>query len=227
LNDRLPQIQSSRLKKKAREIEACLEDKLQAYQKIDASLNVNVLSADEENPLDFTESRELAREINSLLQQFTATINEMSRVVATSKSVTSSAYLQRCREILHEDRSFFRKIQSSLSKKEESAELIQNANARRTELSDTDLLLKEREHIANSSRKVDDIYNSALGTREQLQRQRRVFLRSDGRLTNMLGSLPGMSRIMDAIKKKKTRDQRVLAVVIGGCLFFTLWWVIG
>lgn len=181
---------------------------------------------DEESPLDFSEARNLARDITSLLQQFTATINEMSRVVATSKSVLSSAYLQRCREILHDDRIFFRKIQSSIAKKEESAELFKNANARKTELSDTDYLLKEREHIANSSSKVDDIYNAALGTKDQLQRQRRVFLRSNSRLSQMFDSLPSMSRIMNAIKKKKTRDQRVLAAVIGGLVFFSIWWCV-
>ena len=213
------------LKKKAREIEAELEDKLQAYQKMDTSLTVSVLATDMENPLNFDEAKDLEQEIASSLQQFAATINEMSRVVATSKSVLGGAHLQRCREVLQDDRNFFRKIKSSISKKKESAELFKHADARRTELSDTELLLREREHISNSSRKVDDIYNAALGTREQLQQQRQSFLRSNSRIAQMLGSLPSMSRIMNAIQKKKTRDQRVLALVIGGCLCFTLWWL--
>ena len=214
-----------RLKKRARELEISIEDKLQAYQKIDSSLNINVLATDEEAPLDFSEAREISKAIETLLLEFGDVLHDMGRVATQSKSVSSSAYIQRCREILNDDRHYFRKIQRSITKKEESSELFRERNtARDKELSDTELLLKEREHLNNSSRMVDDIYNRALGTKDQLQHQRRVFLAGDSRMSKMLSSFPGMSQIMNSIQRKKIRDQRILAVVIGALLFFVIWW---
>lgn len=213
------------LKKRSRKVESDIEEKLQAYQQIDSGLSINVLATDEETPLDFSEARRLERSLSELIREFAAILNEMSRAAKSNKSVSANAYLQRCREVLAEDRDFFRKVKSSIAKKEESAELFRERNeARQSELSDTDLLLQEREHIANSNRKVDEIYNAALGTKEHLNHQRRVFLASDGRMSKMLGTFPGMSRIMDAIRKKKSRDQKILAAVIGGLLFFVIWW---
>ena len=98
-------------------MEISIEDKLQAYQKIDSSLNINVLATDEEAPLDFSEAREISKAIETLLLEFGDVLHDMGRVSTTSKSVSSSAYIQRCREILNDDRHYFRKIQRSITKK--------------------------------------------------------------------------------------------------------------
>jgi hypothetical protein len=40
------------------------------------------------------------------------------------------------------------------------------------------------------------------------------------------GNLPAVSRIIDAIQRKKTRDNAIVGVLIATCICFTIWYVL-
>lgn len=40
------------------------------------------------------------------------------------------------------------------------------------------------------------------------------------------GNLPSISRVIDAIQKKKTRDNAIVGLIIAGCICFTIWYLV-
>lgn len=39
------------------------------------------------------------------------------------------------------------------------------------------------------------------------------------------GNLPSITRVIDAIQRKKTRDNAIIGLVIAACICFTIWYL--
>lgn len=39
------------------------------------------------------------------------------------------------------------------------------------------------------------------------------------------GNLPSITRVIDAIQRKKTRDNAIVGLIIAGCICFTIWYL--
>ncbi len=68
---------------------------------------------------------------------------------------------------------------------------------------------------------------------EQAQQAHDALLRQRGSLGTTLGglgglvaSLPGATAVIGAIQKRRSRNEQVLAVVVGACACFALWWFV-
>jgi golgi SNAP receptor complex member 1 len=62
--------------------------------------------------------------------------------------------------------------------------------------------------------------------RESLRVQRATLTSANSTLAAMSNQFPGIGRVVDAIQRRKARDNLVLGGVIASCICFTLWWLL-
>lgn len=66
----------------------------------------------------------------------------------------------------------------------------------------------------------------ALETKNSLDNQRSRFTHSHAKMNNVSNSFAGINAIVAQIRRKKMRNNTILALVVAGCVCFTLWWVV-
>merc|ERR1719433_1900992 len=87
-----------------------------------------------------------------------------------------------------------------------------------------ELLLKESEHARNSERLIDEHISIAVESREALVNQRLAFKAIQTKLNDISNKFPMINNLVQKINLRKRRDAIIVAVVIGLCLTFLLWW---
>jgi Golgi SNAP receptor complex protein 1 len=117
-----------------------------------------------------------------------------------------------------------------LRQKREAAALMRDMAARRTGgsangASDTDTLLRERGSLQVSHKAMDSMLAQADETREALQRQRGSLMNSSTGLGAMAARFPSVQALIGAIQRRRTRDQRIIALLVAACICFTLWYM--
>lgn len=65
-----------------------------------------------------------------------------------------------------------------------------------------------------------------MATRNALETQRRQFTSSHGKVSTLGSSFSGINTLVAQIRRKKMRNNTILALVIAGCVCFTLWWTV-
>lgn len=91
--------------------------------------------------------------------------------------------------------------------------------------SSTGALLRERGSIANSTSMVDDILAQAATVSSNLMDQRRLFDSVGDKILQVGARFPVVNGLLNAIRRKKSKDTLVLAGVIAACTLFTLIYV--
>ena len=89
-----------------------------------------------------------------------------------------------------------------------------------------DSLLNERRAVDSSRSMTGSIIEQAMATRNALANQRRQFTSSHGKVATLGSSFAGINTLVEQIRRKKMRNNTILALVIAGCICFTLWWVV-
>ena len=222
-----------RIRREARAIESSLEDKSQEFSRLAQNMHSDAMY-DDENPLvESHEEQALANEIENLLSALAECNEKMnSYIVANGGRTANVALLQRYREILFDYSTEFKKTMSSIQRKRDSAELFSGARGGESK-GDTsgdpgmDQLLRERSAITSSLKSVSDVIGQGVEAKNRLMGQRQTLLGSGNTMSSVTAAIPGVNRVIEAIQRKKTRDNIVLALVISGCICFTLWWLIG
>jgi Golgi SNAP receptor complex protein 1 len=88
-------------------------------------------------------------------------------------------------------------------------------------------LLRERNHIHNSQRAADSVLGQADSIRSDLRNQGRS-LRSTGSLLGQITqNVPGLNHLVEHIRRRRSRDDYIVAGVIASCILITLWYVFG
>ena len=113
-----------------------------------------------------------------------------------------------------------------MQQKRESASLFSRSTGRMEDDSETDILLKERSTVDASRSLTDSIIGQAMAAKASLDRQRQQFTSSRGRVTGLTGTFSGIHTVMDQIRRKRLRNNTIIALVIAGLICFTLWWVV-
>ena len=90
-----------------------------------------------------------------------------------------------------------------------------------------DALLRERGHIHNSMNVASSTLAQAEGIRDDLQWQGRGLRNTGSIMASMTQSIPGMNRLVEAIRTRRSRDDQIVAGVIAVCIVFTLWYIFG
>ncbi|TDH70751.1 uncharacterized protein CCR75_005101 [Bremia lactucae] len=217
------------LRSSARVAENTLADKVSAYTSISKiQARHNLATFDEENPSGETsDERELATDIENALMSLSETIDEMNVVVNETSMKAQDAMLQRYREVYFDFNTEFRRSMSALQEKRSAQQLFGNrGHYNYSKDVEMDSFLDERRAVDSSRTITSGIIEQAIATKNALESQRRQFTTSHGKVTTLGSSFASINTLVEEIRRKKMRNNTILAVVIAGCICFTLWWVV-
>jgi golgi SNAP receptor complex member 1 len=96
-----------------------------------------------------------------------------------------------------------------------------------TDASGMDSLLRERGHIQNSMNAAASAIGQAEAVRSDLHWQGRSLRSTGGVMGQIAGAVPGLNSLIDQIRKKRSRDDKIVAGVVASCILFTLWYLFG
>ena len=163
----------------------------------------------------------------------------------TSPNSGSALLVRRYREIAFDYSSDFKKIKQNLTKKREAVELFtrstpdpsrgggtsssSSSSSSYDSSSDPAMrqLLRERSALNNSLNSSRDVLSQAAASFNELRNQRASLLRSGTGVSALGGMSDNVGKLIDKIRRKKTKDQMVLAGVISSLVLFTLWYMFG
>ena len=151
-----------------------------------------------------------------------------TRLDPAAESSHQMLVVKRYREILFDLTGDYQKAQQVFQRSQERMELFKGANRSNSgELEDpaTAHLLRERNHIQNSLNGAHQTLAQASAIRADLSQQRMSLGRVSSGIGSIVTSIPGLNGLVDAIRRKRSRDDQVLAGVIASCILFTLWYL--
>ncbi|PNH10224.1 Golgi SNAP receptor complex member 1-2 [Tetrabaena socialis] len=219
------------LRKEARRLEGELDVKLAAFTKLCSSFEASYkLNSTDSSALgaDQQLAQTKAAEVEDLLQRLSDINDEMAAIVGGS-SDSRSHTLARHRDILQEFTQEFRKVNATLGAALDRVKLL--AGSSDSPLlsvqvqSSSGALLRERGTIQNSASMVDDLLSQASNVSGNLLQQRRVFESIADKLMQVGSRFPVVNGLLNAIRRKKSKDTLVLSGVIAACVLFTIIYV--
>ena len=187
------------------------------------------------NNIDEEESL-LAKDIHRTMSSMTELINtRMAPAAERTGRPQHSLLVKRYREILFDCGADYSKTSAAVARKREARELFRGANASSSSSSggggggdaSTEQLLRERNAIDNSMKSANSVLSQAASVRSELRNQGASLRGVTGTMARIAGNVPGLNGLIDMIRKKRQRDDRVVGGVVAGCILFTLWYLFG
>jgi len=231
------------LRKEARVLENQIDVKLIELSKLGTSLKSPLssngyddpakkplLSGDEENTSNSFEL--LTDEIDQLLSNLESVNTSMNDWTENhAPSAATHHTLQRHKEILIDYKQEYFQTKNNIATQVKRQELLgSNKTQSNGDYSGPDfrmnMLLKESEHARNSERLIDDQISLAIEARDTLVNQRQTFKAIQTKLNDISNRFPMINNLVQKINLRKRRDAVIVAVVIGLCLTFLLWWMV-
>ena len=192
------------------------------------STELGSLSRAEQGTNDTTEAA-LQQEIPRLFGQLHDLIH--SRLVHAATTPSQRAVSNRYRDILQDLRSDYDKSLTVLRRAKERHELLSLASASADPDSGPDAgmesLLRERNHIHNSMNAATAVLGQAEHIRQDLRWQGRSLRNAGSVMTQMITTIPGLNHLVEQIRRRRSRDDKIVAGVIASCILFTLWYLFG
>lgn len=234
-----PSGEFDQLRREATKLERQLEDRVSKYQLFSTN------GGGDSTSLDYTEmglsSRQsgtsdndheaLASEIQRTMSALGDLTGSMANIAKRTNSAQHSLLVKRYREILFDYKADFEKAAQAAQKRKETAALFhgvgRNGSLNGEDGGATEHLLRERNAINNSIKSADTVLSQASEIRANLRTQRNSLGVSMGYVSNIASNVPGLNYVMDAIRRKRSRDDMVLSGVIASCILFTLWYLFG
>ena len=224
------------LRKQAKKYERVLEERVSAYSRLAQRMHADMLY-DEENPLmEGQEEQGLVMEIDNLLASLADCNERMGHCVSNGARTANTALLQRFREIHYDFKREYEETSSNIQRKRDSIELFRGA-ARDTQRAlnggldggdgGMSHLYREQDSLASSLKSAGSVIGQGNEVRDALWNQRRSLQASSGALGQLSTQFPSIGRVIVSIQQKRYRDNMIVAVVIAGCICFTLWWLFG
>ena len=136
--------------------------------------------------------------------------------------------VKRYREILFDLSGDFEKARQAHVRKQERAKLMEGAKPNLNGGSDDpgmDHLLRERNHIGNSLNAVSSVIGQANEVHADLRTQGMSLGKVQGMMSNIASNIPGINTIVEKIRRKKSKDDKIVAGVIASCILFTVWYL--
>lgn len=177
-----------------------------------------------------SEESRLSSSIEGNLKELGVIRDAMAVEVERSASAARTAVLQRCREILSDFESEFKRASKELKTNNDRKKLFCGANVDDPESGEggehMQKILKERKHVGNAMRGVGDVIEQAHEAKADLAAQRQALEGSNFTMANMTANLPTIDGVIQAMREKKTRHNAIIGVTIGCCSSFLLWAVL-
>jgi Golgi SNAP receptor complex protein 1 len=224
----------SAVRQKAESLESSLQKSVSRYIALsNSSSNFNSLSSSPlQSAADIESGSELARlahSITELLQSLNDTNTLMSSIVTRdSMGGREKMLLKRYCEIYNDYNNDYRKAEANVKARQQQAELFAGSSATNSGLDEnTEHLLRERNGLNNSVRESRGIVGVADGIFNELRNQRTSLLSSGNRATNIGAGMDGVNKVIDAIRRRKQKDNVILGCVLAACVLFVLWYWVG
>lgn len=220
------------LRQQARAIENELDVTIESLVKLSSGTGLGMDPRDVEEGQDplLGEAQMIDRlqdEIKNALDKLASLGDEMEQTVGSNPSAAASTQLRRHREVLASFQAEFKRTRGKITSQRKSRDLIGDV---RRDITDhrqsggTHALLRERTSIANSNAEIDSILGQAYGITETLANQRRTFGNITNKMTALAERIPMVNDLMTKIKARKDRDKYIMALTVGLCFCFLVWW---
>jgi Golgi SNAP receptor complex protein 1 len=152
-----------------------------------------------------------------------------TRLDPAAESSHQKLVVKRYREIVFDLTSDYQKAHQVWQRSQERMELFKGARTNSGSEDDADpamqSLLQERNHIQNSLNGANQTLEQAFAVRQDLRQQGMSLGRVTTGISSIVSAIPGVNTLVDAIRRKRSRDDQILAVVIAVCICFTLWYL--
>ncbi|KAL3788913.1 hypothetical protein ACHAWO_001544 [Cyclotella atomus] len=244
------------LRREATRLERMLEDRVARYgqlaQRLTMDNNSNPSNDDHRSSLHLdsaesgTHNKAHDKQTNKSIEEEEATLsNDIHRTMSTMTELINtkmapaaertgrsqhSLLVKRYREILFDCGADFNKTSASVQRRREAMELFRGANtSASSEGADPAMeqLLRERNAIDNSMKSASSVLNQAASVRTELRSQGTSLRGITGTMASIANNIPGVNTLIDKIRSKRQRDDRIVSGVVAGCILFTLWYLFG
>jgi golgi SNAP receptor complex member 1 len=168
------------------------------------------------------------QDIQFLFTQLTDLIGKKLSPAAVTPS--QRAVCQRYQDVIQDLKADYEKSVQILKRARERHELLGGAvspNSGNGNDPAMDSLLRERNHISNSMNAAASVIGQAEAVRSDLHGQGRSLRNTGGVMAQIAGNIPGLNTIVEHIRRRRSQDDKIVAVVIASCIVFTLWYVLG
>ena len=173
----------------------------------------------------YVNESKLSGEVEDALIRFARVLETMQTM--TLEGGTRRQTLSRYNDIYHTSKMDFAKLKTHLQRERQKAELFGN-DTEGTGSDDParDQLLRERRLLAEAKQQGDDILGKAEAAYTGMKEQGNTLLGSSSRMaSNVLARFPMIGTLVERVRRRKKRDQIIIAAMIGFLIFFTLWYL--
>ncbi|KAL2122484.1 hypothetical protein VTJ04DRAFT_2939 [Mycothermus thermophilus] len=226
----------AQLRQQARSLESQTESSLQTYSQF---ANQTAIP-----PKPTEDERRAEARVQELLDKRETVISQLSRLLDSEATLTSSALKQNnlalLRDKLADHRRDLARLRAHIREARDRANLLgsvrddisayhhrnsnsPNGNSRRDgEAAEADYMLGERARIDRSHDVADSVLSQAYAVQESFARQRETLASINRRITRAAGQVPGINALIGRISSKKRRDGIIMGGFIAFC--FLMFW---
>ncbi|EPS32228.1 hypothetical protein POX_d05608 [Penicillium oxalicum] len=216
----------AQLRQQARSLETQTEQLFHTYAQFSS------LAKPPQSPTE--EELRLESQLKDLLERREALISQLSRLLDSEATLTSSALKQnnlaRHREILADHRRELNRLTSAIAEARDRANLLSNVRsdidayrASNPGAEEADYMLEERARVENSHNMIDGVLSQAYAINENFGIQRETLASINRRIVGAASKVPGMNYLIGKIGTKKRRDAIILGCFIGFCFLMLLY----
>ncbi|KAJ5546640.1 hypothetical protein N7494_004225 [Penicillium frequentans] len=216
----------SQLRQQARSLETQTENLFHTYAQF-ASLT-------KPPPEPTEEELRIESQLKDLLERRDALIAQLSRLLDSEATLTSSALkqsnLSRHREVLQDHRRELQRLNYAIAEARDRANLLSNVRsdidayrASNPSAAEAEYMLEERGRVENSHNMMDGVLSQAYAINENFGVQRETLASINRRIVGAASQVPGMNYLMTKIGTKKRRDAIILGCFIGFCFLMLLY----
>ncbi|KAJ5107445.1 hypothetical protein N7456_004120 [Penicillium angulare] len=180
------------------------------------------------------DEKRVESQLKDLLERRDALIAQLSRLLDSEATLTSSALkqsnLSRHREVLQDHRRELQRLTSAIAETRDRANLLSNVRsdidayrASNPSAEEAEYMIEERGRVENSHNMMDGVLSQAYAINENFGVQRETLASINRRIVGAASQVPGMNYLMSKIGTKKRRDGIILGCFIGFCFLMLLY----
>lgn len=182
--------------------------------------------------LEQEEEASLRHDLDRTLKNLQEVIAKLAVSADQTNKPQHLLLVKRYREILLDLTSDYTKTAQALERKRQEARLFQGrstsgGSGASGQDAGMEHLLRERNHIHNSLTASSVVLDQASNIHSDLKSQGRSLRGVQGLVGKITGNIPGLNRLVEHIRSKRSRDDKIVAGVIASCILFTLWYIFG
>lgn len=211
------------LRREARKLENEIDTKLAAFGKQCSRYEYGSTQTGESGMSVATNLTLASNDIESLIERLRR-INENIGLLSKEGSASRNQHiLARHRDILDDFTEEYRRLNSIATSERNRADLLGSSQGFGTTqaVGAKDALLRERGTLDRTLNDIDNVVAQAYGVASSLGQQRQMFDGIDARLAMIGAKFPVMNSVLNAIRRKKNRDNVILTGV-GSVLFLCM-----